>query len=195
MIKTVPTRGEAQSPIAGRRAPIAGSCLGGLFAMGAYFVLLRGERLREILSLPADMVPGPGFPSWMLEYLALLCALILTTGGLLFMAGFTARKGRPIARALILWGAIGAFVFTGLHSWFLFFYERAFADGGLVWGTIHLLTLTRMDTTATEAGVVGYRIGQVFGIAVWVGCASYLLVIASGLRKSTVSTPPCAKIR
>lgn len=144
---------------------------------GVYLALLGGLRLREVIALPADAAPGPDYPWWLLVYLQALVVVILLTGvGFLLAAG---KKSRVL-------GVISGSAFlciTIVHAWFVAFHERAFADGGLVFGALHLLTLTRMDTTATSAGVAGYRVGQAIGILIWLGSAVYLLALG---RKATV---------
>lgn len=155
-----------------------------LLGLGAYFTLLAAVRLRELLTIPPNFVPRPEDPPWLFTYFDVLIAVMLLSGLSLLAAGVLARRGRAAARALAMGGAGGVLVFTAAHAWFLWEWETAFADGGMIWGFVYHLALLRAPTTATPAGITGFRIGQVLGTFAWVGCAALAWLLAKNLARS-----------
>lgn len=150
------------------------------FVVGGYVALLAGYRLVEVLPAAARGAVVDGYADWLLPYLAFVCGLLLCAGTLALVAGATARRDlrRSGIAGVVGGGALLAFV--SAHAYFLVQYEHSFADGGLVWGVVHSLTLTRLATTGAEAGVAGYKVGLGVGMVVWsfVG----LLTLGAGLN-------------
>ncbi len=132
---------------------------------------------------------GPDFPSWTLAYLGALSAAIVLVGTGLLAAGAltTSRPQRSAASALA--ASIVLLVLGLAHGWFIFFHERAFAEGGLIPGVFHVLTLTRiyLPGGASEAGLSGYRVGQAIGLLAWLGGAGFLVSTVDDLRRAKSS--------
>ena len=155
------------------------------FVFGGYLVFLGGVRLWEVLPLAVGPYVVEGFPAWLLPYLATLCGAILISGASLIAAGVCEWRGSSRARVWGACGAAGVMVFATAHAMFLVHTERAFADGGFIWGVVHLLTLTRLPTTGTEAGIAGYKVGLGVGIAIWLGIGLVLLAASRQSRRGS----------
>lgn len=158
-------------------------------AVGAYLVALGGIRLVEVAPVARGYVVD-GFPEWMLLYLALLAGMLLLAGASLVLGGIGLRQSVAWSGYAILFGASAYLAATVTHAAFLVLYERAFADGGLLWGVVHLLTLTRLPTTGTEAGIAGYKLGLGAGIACWLGLGVMSLRIGIAARRRGDSQSP-----
>ena len=137
--------------------------------IGAWLALLGGWRAIEVVPL-AGRYQVENEPAWLLAYLAVITLLVCSSGAGLVVTGLTLR--RHVKSAGIVGRVSCAFLaaFVVVHGYFLITCEDAFADGGMIWGFFHILTLTRLPTTGTEAGTFGYRIGTAIGMAVWVAC-------------------------
>jgi len=139
---------------------------GPFFVAGGYLALLGGWRAFEVLPLVSGF-RVEGEPDWLLPYLAVITSLVAGAGVALVVTGLTLPT-RPKLAGIV--GRVGAALlgaFIAAHAVFLIAYEDAFADGGIIWGFIHTLTLTRLPTTGTPAGILGYRIGSAIGMAAW----------------------------
>lgn len=155
-------------------------------AVGLYLFGLGGARAYEIVSLPAGASLGPEFPSWILTYLGALSAAIVLVGAGLLTAGALATS-QPLRSAAAALAASLVLLVLGLcHGWFIFFHERAIAEGGLIPGVFHVLTLTRIyfPGGASEAGLTGYRVGQAIGLLAWLGGAGFLVSTVDDLRRA-----------
>lgn len=158
-----------------------GSSMVTFLVAGAYLALVGAYRAIEVLPLVfRNRVEG--YPEWLLPYLALISLLVFAAGVALFLTGLgVRRKAMKLAGVSGRLGALFLAVFALLHTFFLLRHEHSFADGGLIWGFLHILTLTRLPTTGTEAGILGYQIGTGLGMIVWFVCSvgMFLLTVAS----------------
>ncbi len=153
-------------------------------AISLYAVVVALFRLPEVLDLllVKEQVVGrigdqlllqveeartlPGYPNWLLTYLTVLVGSVASLGlaGVVY-GGFGFRKVPPrtgygVALAVAIVGLLA------FHGYFVFGRDLATAEGGLIWGFVHVLTLTRLHIPggATDAGLAGYRFGQVLGL-------------------------------
>ena len=141
--------------------------------VGAYLALLGGWRVAQVLPLVSGY-HVVGEPDWLLPYLAAITSVITVAGVGIVITGLTIRTRAVLAGVLGRGSAALLAVVALAHTYFLINYEDAFADGGFIWGFFHMLTLTRLPTTETEAGILGYRIGTGFGMAVWFACCALM---------------------
>jgi hypothetical protein len=123
--------------------------------------------------------------------------LVFEAGASLLVAGLLRRRKTRLSAILGLSGSSSLAIFALLYAWFLIAYENAFADGGIIWGFFHVLTLTRMPTTGTEAGVLGYKVGLGAGMVVWfavalVSAASAVLLLRG--KRNVKTVPPASDV-
>jgi hypothetical protein len=55
---------------------------------------------------------------------------------------------------------------------------------------VHILTLTRLPTTGTDAGTFGYRIGTAIGMAVWLACCAVMFAKTVLHTRRPAEPPP-----
>lgn len=152
---------------------------GALF--GGYWLLLGCWRSLELASLPDDAVVAGPFPSWLLTYLEALVGAV-TLGGLAMVVGAVLlRRGDVRGSLLVAGGGLSNLGTAAAHAYFTFGHDVALGEGGLVWGIVHVATLTRtwIPGGATESGAAGFRVGQAVGFVVW--ALASILVVASAL--------------
>lgn len=159
--------------------------------VGAYLTLLGGWRVTQVLPIVSGY-RVVGEPDWLLPYLAAITVMITVAGVGLVITGLTFRTRARLAGVVGRASAALLAAFALLHTTFLIKYEDAFADGGFVFGFIHMLTLTRLPTTGTEAGILGYRIGMGFGMAVWFACC-FLMFALTVLNTRRTDGPPAQR--
>lgn len=162
--------------------------------VGAYLALLGGWHVIETVPLAMRGARAEGYPDWLVPFLAVESMIVFEAGACLLVAGLLRRRKTRVSAILGLSGASSLAIFALLYAWFLVAYENAFADGGIIWGFFHVLTLTRMPTTGTEAGVLGYKVGLGAGMVVWfavalVTAASAVLLLR-GRRNVKIVPPP-----
>ena len=167
--------------------------MGGLYALGLGLwrfpevleVLETSSRMREVGIDPI----APGFPPWLIEYIVALVSGVSLLGGGAIARGAMGLRGRGLPAGMC-WAVGGAgFALLVVHAWFTFTHDVAVAEGGMIWGVVHLVTLTRehIPGGATEAGRFGFRIGQAIGLA---GIAGWLLTIPILGRVATDDVRP-----
>lgn len=143
------------------RQGLAGfTLLASLYAAGVATV-----QLPTVLAVQSADVP-PYFPPWIFRYLLALCALLLVLGfaaGALAALALMGKRVRVRPAAAV---ALTIAVLVVVHGYVLINHDGAVAEGGMIWGLFHVLTLTREVSPAgpTDAGMAGYRIGQVVGL-------------------------------
>lgn len=163
--------------------------------VGAYLTLLGGWHAVETVPLSMRGARAEGYPDWLVPFLTLESILVLGAGVCLLLAGLLRRRKGRVSAILGLSGSSALTIFALLYAWFLIAYENSFADGGIIWGFLHVLTLTRMPTTGTESGVLGYKIGLGAGMVAWFVVAMLTLGTAvlafreSGAGAETESGP------
>jgi hypothetical protein len=143
-----------------------------LLITGLYFILIGGGHLIELLITPVSLFSE--YNVSILPFIYIFLFIVFITGALLFSSGIMMKNYR-LKSLFLLIGIIGVFLFSILRILFLLFFEKLFADGGFIWGFIHNFLLIRQNTTGTEAGIVGYKIGQYFGTCIWIIIAFYLI--------------------
>lgn len=130
-----------------------------------YAASVAAYRLPDILAVQgAELLPD--FPPWIFGYLLVLCASLLV---LALAAGVHAglamrAKAPPAAFGLAIAVTIAALVVV--HGYVLIAHDAAVSDGGMLWGFVHVLTMTREVAPGgpTDAGMAGYRVGQAVGV-------------------------------
>lgn len=105
-----------------------------------------------------------GYPPWTMTYLGALVVALVVLGGASVASAWRRLRERPLPVWTVIATAACAAGLSVVHGVFLFGYDQAFGEGGLIWGFVHVVTLTRIDGTATEAALGGYRIGQGVGL-------------------------------
>jgi hypothetical protein len=158
--------------------------------VGAWLALLGGWRAIEVVPL-VGRYQVENEPGWLLPYLAVITLLVGSSGVGLILTGLTLPRHVKLAGIVgrVSCALLAAFVLV--HGYFLINYEDAFADGGMIWGFFHILTLTRLPTTGTEAGTFGYRIGTAIGMAVWLACCVVMFgKTVLGTRRDGRPPPP-----
>jgi hypothetical protein len=141
---------------------------GGVVVFGLYWLVLGVWRGQEVLGLPRDVAVGDPFPQWLVAYLHVLVAWLLINGALWIACFARLRSGHTVPR-LGLVATVSSVALVLVHGWFTLTHDAALAGGGMIWGFVDLLTLTRefMPNGASAAGATGFRVGQVVGLVVW----------------------------
>jgi hypothetical protein len=165
--------------------------------VGAYLALLGGWHVIETVPLAMRGARAEGYPDWLVPFLTVESLLVFEAGASLLVAGLLRRRKTRLSAILGLSGSSSLAIFALLYAWFLIAYENAFADGGIIWGFFHVLTLTRMPTTGTEAGVLGYKVGLGAGMVVWfavalVSAASAVLLLRG--KRNVKTVPPASDV-
>jgi hypothetical protein len=156
-------------------AAILGASVVALYASG-----LSAWRLSELASLPSDVQIHPDFPQWLVAYLWAICGSLFVLGIATIVISALVLTGRIRSRLWFLLPALGMTFWIAIHGVFSL-HDKAVGQGGMVWGLVHSLTLTRIFSEATEFGLVGYRNGQVVGLLIW--CLfPFILFAVSGVE-------------
>jgi len=133
---------------------------------GAYALGVSGLRLYELAQLPPGVRILPGFPQWLISYLWAICGSLFGIGLSAVALSLLILMHRVRSRELLLIPAACMALWIIVHGIFSL-QDRAVGSGGLVWGVIDMVTLTRTVSEPTDAGLSGYRVGQVLGLLVW----------------------------
>ena len=162
------------------------SVLLSLIALAAVYSLsISTWRLIELAGLPSDLAIHPDFPSWLLSYLWTSCVWLFLAATVTLAVSILRVTGRIRSSQWFQFPAMGMTAWITVHSLFSL-QDKAIGEGGLVWGAIHILTLTRNFTGATELAEQGYRVGQIIGSILW--CLFPLLLFAAAISSSTRTT-------
>jgi hypothetical protein len=156
--------------------------------VGAYLGALGGIRLVQVAPYARGYVVED-FPEWLLLYLTILVGTLLLAGASLLIGGVALRRRARWSRPVLQLGASAFLTATLAHATFLILVEHAYADGGMIWGVLHLLTLTRLPTTGSISGIAGYKLGLGLGIACWLGLAAACLRLAATTRLPARAAP------
>jgi hypothetical protein len=149
-------------------------------AIGLYFTVLGAARLAELLTATGEAVAQAEYPAWLPVYLEALCVLLTIAGAATCWAAWNMRAVTARAAQSATLAASAIALVAMLHGWFLVGYERAFAEGGLFPGALHVLSLTRIETRGSGVSIIPYRVGQGLGVVVWIAMAA--VVYSAGRR-------------
>ena len=144
-----------------------------------YSLVITVWRLIDLSSLPKNLEIHPDLPPWLLTYwwsvTVSLFIISSITIALLLMRIFDLIEKRIlfIVPGLLL---IGWIVVHGLFS----LDHKAVAEGGILPGIVHILSLTSYYTGYEPFSILSYRIGQVLGMLCW-GVYALLLMLLSGV--------------
>jgi hypothetical protein len=137
-----------------------------------------GWRVLELIELGFDARVAPEYPAWFYGFLWCLAIGPLLAGAL-GMAGSVQKRRAAVGHRLLLVAAGGLVVaWTLVQTWIRVVHDPDVAFGGLIWGVLHNLTLTRQPNVgATAAGSAGYSTGLVLGGVVWLALGVVLTVV------------------
>ena len=148
-------------------------------------------RLPEMIEVGVDARVAAGYPSWFIAFLWLLVLGPLIVGTVGTLGALLARSASPAAPHLLRSAGALIVVWAIAQTWIRVQYDPDIAFGGLIWGLVHNLTLTReVDVGATPSGRAGYTAGLVIGGAVWVGAGLLLLMASARGALSVVQGSP-----
>lgn len=138
---------------------------GGVAVFGLYWLVLGVWCGQAVLGLPRDVAVVDPFPQWLVVYLYILGGWLLVNGALWIACFASLRRGRAVPR-LGLVALESSIALVLMHAWFTLAHDAALAGGGMIWGVVDVLTLTR-ESMPNGASAAGFRVGQVVGLVVW----------------------------
>ncbi len=139
-------------------------------------------RLPELLAIGLNPPVTPGYPSWILGFLWVLVLGPLGAGILGALGAAMVRRSNRAAPQVLRAAAVFLVLWALVQTWIRVQYDPDIAFGGLIWGLVHNLTLTReVDVGATPTGRAGYSAGLILGGAVWVGMG-WILFLANNRK-------------
>ena len=144
-----------------------------------------GQTSSHLVVAVEETTMRPGYPPWTMQYLATLIGLLgLFAAWSTHLSWAKTRFDTPVI-CVVIATAAGLVVLTVVHGTFLFRYDLAFGEGGLIPGILHVITLTRIDGHANSVGLNGYRVGQAIGLGATLVWPALLLSLLHAGDRST----------